>query len=247
MPPAPHPPPADGPDFGPATPWLACVAPLVVFLLLGILDPTPTGGGLAGSLGIPYSAYPLLYSTRLMATIGVLALCWPAIGPWLGRPTWWPPLAGLLLAVPWVVLASLQRQAGWGGGIGERSAFDPFAALGGDTPAAWGFLIVRAIGLVAVVPLAEELFLRGFLLRWVVREDFWRVPFGTLTAAAAAACLGYAVATHPAEAVAAAGWFSIVSGIAAATRRPIDTIIAHAATNLAIGAWVLATGQWWLV
>jgi hypothetical protein len=47
--------------------------------------------------------------------------------------------------------------------------------------------------------------------------------------------------------VAAAVWFSTVTGIAAATRQPIDCVVAHAATNLALGAWVLATGAWWLV
>jgi CAAX prenyl protease-like protein len=93
----------------------------------------------------------------------------------------------------------------------------------------------------------EELFLRGFLMRYAVKEDFWSVPFGLLAPMAVAACSLYAVATHPGEAVAALGWFGIVSGIAAATRRPIDCILAHAATNLALGAYVLATGAWWLV
>ncbi|MFM8804742.1 MAG: hypothetical protein ACKOK8_12665, partial [Planctomycetia bacterium] len=61
------------------------------------------------------------------------------------------------------------------------------------------------------------------------------------------ACLLYAVASHPSECVAAAGWFAVVSGIAAATRRPIDTILAHAATNLALGLYVVATDNWWLL
>jgi len=52
---------------------------------------------------------------------------------------------------------------------------------------------------------------------------------------------------NPAEAVAAIGWFAIISGIAAATRAPIDPILAHAATNLAIGIYVVATGAWWLM
>jgi hypothetical protein len=73
------------------------------------------------------------------------------------------------------------------------------------------------------------------------------VPFGLLVPAAAAACAIYAVATHPAEAVAAIGWFAVVSGIAAATRKPIDCILTHAATNLALGVYVLLTGEWWLV
>ena len=100
---------------------------------------------------------------------------------------------------------------------------------------------------VVVVPIVEELFLRGFLMRYVIHEEFWRVPFGKLTLASTAACLFYAAAAHPGEALAALAWFAVISGIAAATRRPIDTILAHAGTNLALGAYVLATGNWWLV
>jgi len=247
-----HPPasPASSPaaagDFGPARPWEACLLPLVVFLAGGLVEPVPAGGGLAGLLGIPFAAYPLVYATRIGLTLLVLARVWRPIRDWLGRPAWWAVPVGLLLVVPWIILAAMQRDAGWAVG-GTRAAFDPFAHFGGRPAAAWGFLAVRAVGLVAVVPLAEELFLRGFLMRTVIREDFWTVPFGTLTAASAGACTVYAAASHPVEAVAAVGWFAIVSGIAAATRRPIDAILVHAATNLALGSYVLATGNWWLL
>jgi uncharacterized protein len=242
------------PDRGPRRPWEACVLPLAAFMALGALEPTPSGGGPTGWLGIPPAAYPLVYAVKLAATLALLAWQWRNIRPWLGRASWWPAVVGLFLVIPWVVLAGLERQAGldrWleslGGGAGARAAFDPFAAWGAGSPAAYAWLAVRGLGLVVVVPLVEELFLRGFLMRYVVDEEFWRVPFGTVTAAAAVACVAYAVLTHPAEAVAAAVWFSTVTGIAAATRQPIDCVVAHAATNLALGAWVLATGAWWLV
>jgi CAAX prenyl protease-like protein len=231
-------------DHGPGRPWLSCVVPLIVFLVGGALEPSASGGGLVGSLGLGESAYPAIYTARLVATLVALALAWPTLRPWLGRPSWWPPLLGLALVVPWIVLAALQREAGWGG-IG-RSGFNPFAHFGDDSPAAKVFLAVRLLGLVAIVPIVEELFLRGFLMRFVVRENFWTVPFGLLTPAAAGACAIYAVASHPGEAVAAVGWFAVVSGIAAATRQPIDCILAHAATNLALGIFVLVTGTWWL-
>lgn len=218
-----------------------------MFLATGILEPTPAGGGVAGALGVPYGAYPLIYSLRLAASIAAVAYRWTSIRGWIGRPTWWPPLLGLALVVPWVVLAAWQRNAGWAGIATERSAFNPFAHFGADSPAAWGFLAVRAIGLVVIVPIVEELFLRGLLMRYVIRETFWTVPFGTLTATSAGACALYASATHPAEAVAAVAWFAIVNGIAAVTRRPIDAILAHAATNLTLGAYVVATGTWWLL
>jgi len=234
-------------DHGPARPWRACVVPMVAFLLCGALEPTPAGGGLAGSLGIPYAAYPWVYAGRLAVTIALVAAAWPAIAAWLGRPAWWPPLLGLVLVVPWVVLASLQREAGWTfGAATERSGFDPWRQFGGGRDA-WLYLAVRGLGLVVITSLVEELFLRGFLLRYVVRERFWEVPFGLVTPAVAATTAVYAAATHPGEAVAAVGWFAVVGGIAAATRKPIDCILCHAATNLALGAYVLATGAWWLV
>jgi len=234
------------PDHGPARPWLSCVGPFVLFLVLGLLEPVAGDGGLAGLLGIPRGFYPAIYGLRLAITAILLAACWPALGGWLGRPSWWPPLVGLALVVPWIVLAGLQREAGWGASA-TRAAFDPFLHYG-DSTALVPYLVVRGLGLVVIVPIVEELFLRGFLMRYVIDDErFWAVPYGTVTAAALVACTVYAAATHPSEAVAAVGWFGITSGIAAATRRPIDSILAHAATNLALGGYVLATGSWWLV
>ncbi len=234
-------------DLGPTRPWWTCVVPFVVFLGAGILEPTRSGGGVADALGIPFSAYPLLYTVRLGLTVAALALVWPAIIAWVGRPRWWPPLLGLAMVVPWLVLTNLQRLAGWTATAVERSGFDPFAEFGGATALAWGFLAVRLTGLIVIVPIVEELFLRGFLMRYVVDEEFWKVPFGTLTAAAAGVCMLYAVAAHPGEAAAAAVWFATMSGVAAATRRPIDVILAHAATNLALGGHVVTHGEWWLL
>lgn len=233
-------------DQGPADPWLTCCAPLLVFMVLGAAEPSASGGGLAGLMGLTFAHYPYVYALRLAATLALLAWCRRPLGAWLGRPTWWPPLLGLTLVVPWIVLSALQRDAGWFATTGGRAAFDPFSHYGPGS-SALVYLAVRGLGLVVVVPVIEELFLRGFLMRYVVREDFWTVPFGTLTAAAAGACAAYAVVSHPGEAVAALGWFAVVSGIAAATRRPIDCILAHAATNLALGAYVLVSGSWWLV
>lgn len=252
--PDPHAPPgpehlADPPGQGPDHPWEACLGPFLAFMATSALEPAPSGGGVAGMAGIPFSAYPLVYAFRIAVTLGVVAWQWPVIRRWLGRPTWWPPLLGVLLVIPWVALATLQRDAGWAGwlgGSGGRAAFDPFASWG-DGGTTRAYLLLRGLGLVAVVPLVEELFLRGFLMRYVVDESFWKVPFGLVTPAAAAACALYAVGSHPAEALAAVAWFGVVTGIATATRRPIDCILAHAGTNLALGAWVLVTRDWWLV
>jgi uncharacterized protein len=226
---------------------MACVVPMVMFLALGFAEPTRDGGFLPDLLGIGYGSYPVIYSIRVAATLLLLAWCWPSLRGWLGRPTWWPPLVGLALVVPWILLSSLQRDAGWLMGGTERAGFDPFTQYGRDRSNAAAYLALRGLGLVVVVPIVEELFLRGFLMRFVIKENFWTVPFGTLTAAAAATCAIYAAGSHPPELAAAVVWFAAITGIAVATRRPIDCITAHAATNLALGAYVLATGNWWLL
>lgn len=229
---------------GPDRPWVTCVVPFAVFIGAGLLEPAP--GGLAGLFGMDGSAYPAAYAIRLAITAIAVAMAWPQIRRWMGTTTWWPILLGLGLVVPWIILASLQREIGWTPPVLGRSEFNPFEHYGAGSAAAWAFVAVRAFGLVILVPLVEELFLRGFLMRYVIDENFWTVPFGKLTFASAAACLVYAACTHPAEILAAICWFAVVSGIAVATRRPIDTILAHAATNLALGSYVVATDSWWL-
>ena len=155
-------------DCGPEHPWEACVLPLAVFLAVGLFEPMPGGGGLAGPLRIPFAAYPLVYTLRLVATLLALALARQPIRHWLGRPTWWPALAGLALAVPWIILAGMQRDAGWTTAQGGRAAFDPFVHLANRPAAAWAFLAVRAVGLVAVVPLRDP----RRLLAGSLRHDY---------------------------------------------------------------------------
>jgi CAAX prenyl protease-like protein len=247
---APDRPPADPRplvDHGPPNPWLTCVYPMLAFLVVGLLEPSLDGDGLAGRLGIAYGWYPALYAVRVALTLVMLYVAWPSLRGWLGRPTWWPPLVGLALVVPWVWLSTLQRDGKWITGDTGRVGFDPFTFYGDDANSAWAYIALRFLGLAVVVPIVEELFLRAFLLRFVIRERFWTVPFGTIDGAVALTCGLYAVGSHPAEAVAAIAWFAVMTWIAWQTRKPIDCITAHAATNFALGLYVVATKNWWLL
>ena len=106
---------------------------------------------------------------------------------------------------------------------------------------------MRFFGLVAVVPILEEFFLRGFLMRFVMERDWWEVPFGK--ASVFAIVLGTAVPmmTHPGELLAAAVWFSMITWLMLRTRNIWDCVAAHALTNLILGIYVVSSGTWRLM
>jgi CAAX prenyl protease-like protein len=158
---------------------------------------------------------------------------------------------GLLGAIAWIALASAQRYAqerlGWSPGLGARTAFNPLKELAAAPAWAYAFLAIRFLGLALVVPVIEECFLRGFVMRYVVAADWWRIPIGTVTRVAVITGTALPVLMHPNEALAAAVWFSAVTWLAARTKNLWSCVAAHGTTNLFLGIYVLATGNWWLM
>jgi uncharacterized protein len=109
-------------------------------------------------------------------------------------------------------------------------------------------LFLRSLRAVAVVPIVEELFWRGWLLRWMIDTDFERVPLGTYSAASFwAVALLFATEHGPYWDVGlAAGivfnWWMI------RTKSLGDLILAHAVANACLSAYVISAGKWeyWL-
>lgn len=161
-------------------------------------------------------------------------------------------LIGIVGAVAWIALAygqhDLLRRLGWSLPFGERSAFNPLVEIENR---AWacGFLAIRFFGLVAIVPIIEEFFLRGFLMRFLMADNWWAIPIGTVNRLAVIAATLYPMLTHPGELVAAALWFSAVTWLLVRTRNLWACVAAHATTNLLMGVFVLATSpdNWWLM
>ena len=109
---------------------------------------------------------------------------------------------------------------------------------------AYGFLAIRFFGLVAVVPLIEEFFVRGFVMRFAIDADWPKIPFGTLTPTAVAVGTVLCVLMHPAEAIAAAVWFTSVTWLMFTTKNIWDCVAAHAVTNLLLGIYVVVWSDW---
>ena len=222
---------------------------------------------------IPYEYYPWIYTLKIALTIATMLAV--ARG-YLAFPLRVNPLSvvvGVVGIVLWIALCQLRLEqriiepvdrflggfAPWADqdkpsiglmailGTGERSAFNPLEQLA-DTPIwAWVFLAIRFTGLALVVPVIEEFFLRGFLMRYVMHANWWQVPFGQVNRAAVIVGTAVPMLMHPGELLAALAWFSLVTWLMVRTRNIWDCVVAHAVTNLLLGVYVVTTGNWQLM
>ncbi len=111
------------------------------------------------------------------------------------------------------------------------------------------FLFLRIAVSVVAVPILEELFWRGWLMRWLVDgENFERVPLGKYVPFAFWVTAVLFASEH------GSFWdVGLICGVIynwwmVRTRNLWDCIIMHAVTNGALGAYVVFAGQWqyWL-
>jgi CAAX prenyl protease-like protein len=235
---------------------LAYVLPLAVFMVVGSLEPTRTqpGGAMLG-LAIPYAAYPWVYGLKILATLAAIGLAWPEYRQFPRRVSPLAVVVGLVGAVLWIGLARLRVEGrllellGLDRllGLAARSGFNPLAELAGQPMLAWSMLGVRLFGLVVVIAIAEEFFLRGFVMRLVVDEHWQQVPIGKVTLASVVVGTLLPTLMHPGELLAAAVWFTLVTWLMVRTRSLWDCVLAHALTNLVLGLYVLASGHWELM
>lgn len=106
---------------------------------------------------------------------------------------------------------------------------------------------MRFLRMVIVVPFAEEIFWRGFLMRYVIADgdDFRRVPFGTHHwRAFGVVTVCVMLAHNPADWLAALIWGSLVYFLAVRTKSLSACILMHAVANLLLGVYVMITRQW---
>ena len=110
------------------------------------------------------------------------------------------------------------------------------------------FLATRIFGSVVLVPILEELFWRGWLMRWLIRPDFQAVRLGTYTPYSFWMTAVLFAAEHGSY------WdVGLLAGIVynwwmVRTGNLGDCIVAHAVTNALLAVYVLYSGRWqyWL-
>jgi len=225
---------------------------------------------------IRYEHYPYVYTAKIVITLVTMVLVWPGYRtlPW--RVSGMSVVVGVVGVVLWIVLCHLQLEVkavgpldrflggirsselaegeqpsiglvGFFGG-GERSAYNPLEELRDTGIWAYVFLAIRFMGLALIVPVIEEFFLRGFLMRYVVHENWWQVPFGTVNRTAMIVGTAIPILMHlPSEYMASLVWFSMVTWLMVRTRSIGNCVAAHAITNFLLGVYVVVFDEWQLM
>jgi CAAX prenyl protease-like protein len=130
------------------------------------------------------------------------------------------------------------------GAAPRRVGFNP-EHFGASSALYWSTLLLRFLRLVVVVPIVEEIFWRGFLLRYLVREQFRSVAFGTFTwLSFVGVTIAFALAHTAADWPAAILTGALFNLVAYRSRSLASCVITHALTNLLLGIWIMATRQW---
>ncbi|MDF1551439.1 MAG: CPBP family glutamic-type intramembrane protease [Deferrisomatales bacterium] len=205
-----------------------------------------------GSLLGDHLAVEWVYGLRLALVPALL---------WWGR-RWYPPVTGP--RNPWGSAA-----VGAATGLVAIGAWitllTPFAS---NDVAAWDptTFILRLLAAGFVVPVFEELFARGYVLRLAYQWDALRregehqalaaaLDEHTVSDVAPGAWSGWAVAIstlvfaaghNPSEWPAAVVYGLFMAWLWITRRDLLSCIVAHAVSNLALGGYVLATGAWGL-
>jgi hypothetical protein len=187
-------------------------------------------------------AWPLAAPMYWVFPLQTVVCAWLLWRWWPHYELRWPARPLFTLAIGLLVLALWVAPQEVFGVEARLEGFDP-ARFGEGAPY-WFQLGFRFLRLVVVVPLVEEIFWRGFLLRYLVHEDFMRVPFGQFTwLSFGVVTLGFTFEHARADWPAAALAGALYNLVAYRTRSLSACVLAHAITNLSLGLYVLRTGQ----
>lgn len=203
----------------------ACLVPFLVLTAATLLTQAFTSG------------FDWLYPVRVVATAA--ALCCVRRGlPWRQLvPSVESMAVGLGVFVLWMLMAPAAEAATGAAAVRQ----DPFHL---DQPWRSVWLLFRLVGSTITVPIAEELFFRGFVTRRCIDADVDAVPVGAFS------WFSFLVSSVSFGVLHGDAWIAgTMAGMAFAAalyrrRRIVDAVVAHATTNALLSAYVISTGSW---
>ena len=208
------------------------IAPMILFIGLNVVE---------GKL--PANLYPLAYIAKIALVIIILAIT---------AKSWCTELSvsrnafitgaffGIVGIALWIGIEKIPYPH-----IGSRSSFNPFTAIP-DASLRMLWVATRFIGLAAVVPLIEELFWRGFLVRYIDNmDDYRKVIAGKHSWVATGVVTAAFTSIHP-EWLAAVVYALLTDQLLRRTKSVGACVVMHAVTNLLLGIYVVTTRSWHL-
>lgn len=232
---------------------LAFILPFLAFLVISQFAPsTWDPEELSPGQWAPATSYIVLVGVQVAVAIGLLTFfgkIYQQHFPF--RFSFWSIIVGTVGVVAWILICELniERQLFQAVGLTSlaetRPAFNPFESIEEMNSRAL-FLIMRFTLLALLVPIVEELFLRGWLIRWFQDPNWESLELKSISGWYLLVPSVYGVLTHPSEAVAAFVWFGMVTWLMKRTGHFWDCVIAHAVTNLLLGIYILQFSAWHL-
>jgi len=196
-------------------PNVAQILPFIVFMASALLAST--------FFAVPSIVYPLRF-------LAMAAGLWVAL-PFLRRLEWrLDPIAigaGVAIGVAWVATsapADLESELA----VALTQMTAPIFAI---------WVVTRVLGTSLLVPMIEELFFRGYVFR--------RIDTGALAMRILALAVSTALFALLHDRWLAAALAAVIFALVMLRKgRLSDAILCHAAANMVIAAWALATQQW---
>jgi membrane protease YdiL (CAAX protease family) len=229
---------------------LPFVAPFGVFMFF-----------LVGIDGTFPDQHYVLYPLKCLLVAAALAWYWRELPPLKPAAPVMSGVIGVAGVVIWVGLDPLAMRLdtlvadGWNGlamraGLGSwrmaeeplQPGRDPFALY--PAAEAWALFGLRVAGIALVVPVMEELFWRGFLMRWLIRENFTAVPLGAYQAFSFWVTTACFASVHGSEWPLAVIVGTIYGAWFVRTKSLGSIMLAHGVTNFLLALYCLASGDW---
>jgi len=179
----------------------------------------------------------LLYPIKTVAVGAVIVWYWRRLPDLRPSQPVVSVLIGIIAVVLWIGLDPFLVH--YDQPLIGRNPFQLYSATG-----AWILFGFRVLGITLCVPVMEELFWRGFLMRWLIREDFTKVPLGTYRPFSFFGTTVLFASVHGAE------WpLAVIVGLIygawfVRTKNLGNIMTAHGMTNLLLALYCLVRNDW---
>jgi exosortase E/protease (VPEID-CTERM system) len=181
------------------------------------------------------SGFDYLYPVRVLTVGAALLWFFADYRRWPWGWSWHAVALGIVVFALWLLLEPLREAVPAEGPFSRAVGMSPLVAL------VW--LVCRIVGSVVIVPLAEELAFRGFLIRRLQASDFEKISFRRFT------WLSFVVSSVLFGMLHSRWLAGSLAGMLFALAlyrrgRLADAVLAHATANALLAAYVIPTGAW---